>query len=134
MALFWDRRGGRVRRWQGGFSGKWLAWVEHVGAVKRELMLRVDACAGIGVYGADHAISKTGAWCGAVEEYRIRVVDGQGGLWRVVEDFVDGMEACEEAGFVGARHFVGNAREAVFRADDTVVCRVESEFNSLGYG
>lgn len=41
------------------------------------------------------------------------------------------MKAGEEADFVGTRHFVGDAWEAVFCADYTVVCGVEVELDGL---
>lgn len=49
----------------------------------------------------------------------------------VVEDRVDGIEAGEEALFVGGCHFVGGAGEFVFCAHDRVVEGVEVELDDL---
>lgn len=49
----------------------------------------------------------------------------------IIEYFVHGIEAREEALLVGSGHFVGNAWVSVLSADDAVVGRVKAEFNNL---
>lgn len=49
----------------------------------------------------------------------------------IINDFINRIEAREEALFVRPAHFVGYAWEAIFRADNAVVRGVEAEFNRL---
>ena len=49
----------------------------------------------------------------------------------IVNDFVHGVEAGEEAGFLFARHFVGDTWHTKFSANYAVVCGVEAEFDGL---
>jgi hypothetical protein len=59
---------------------------------------------------------------------------GGRGYTYVVDDFVERVEAGEEAGFVWVSHFVGDAGGAVGGAYDAVVCGVEEEFYGLKGG
>jgi hypothetical protein len=110
---------------------------------------------GVGIDGANHTVVEAGAGGGAVEEHWLGIIHLDRVAWRlgfqmlvatfcesrnkqewetyVVEHFVHGVEAGEEAGFVGPGHFVGDAWISVFCAYDAVVRGVEAEFDSLGW-
>lgn len=88
----------------------------------------------IGVNGAYHAVCQTATGGRAVEEYGVGVVDKDAVGRRRGEHRVDGVEASEEASFRSPGHLVGYAWETVFCADDTVITRVEGEFNCLFAG
>jgi hypothetical protein len=49
----------------------------------------------------------------------------------IIDNFIGGVETGKEALFIGACHFIRNTWQTIIRADNTVICGIESELDNL---